>query len=376
MPANGLIVRAARAGDVEVAELYLAAGSRTSSLTLNELEMMFIDTGELRVLRDGRLLRAQRAFVRRLDVASPIMATQATRLVCVRVPSDYRGADPRRVQALEALEPMPESSHDDFRRLQRTLSVTSAARSMALEALALLIVAAGETAVRSRDQHLDQPAWLGKLIESIGDGVEPVNLQLLAREAGVSTAHLNRAFRSAEGCTIGEYRRRLRISFACRLLEQTRSPLSQVAIASGFADQAHFSRLFKRQTGMTPREYRARTGVARPDAGLHLNFDPAGVYPFRSRTADGRPYDGVLTIRSTTQGYSAVVSTSVMPDVVADTVAIHGRRMIITASVPAGLAFVHLHFTNGRIEGEWRLAGKPTAISGSRDSSLSERADD
>jgi AraC-like DNA-binding protein len=34
-------------------------------------------------------------------------------------------------------------------------------------------------------------------------------------------------------------------------------PLSDVALAAGFADQSHLTRIFKRVTGMTPGAFRA-----------------------------------------------------------------------------------------------------------------------
>jgi len=35
-----------------------------------------------------------------------------------------------------------------------------------------------------------------------------------------------------------------------------RTPLTQVALASGFADQHHLARVFRRITGVTPTSYR------------------------------------------------------------------------------------------------------------------------
>lgn len=79
----------------------------------------------------------------------------------------------------------------------------------------------------------------------------------LAREADVHPAHLARAFRQKQGCTIGEYLRRLRIEFASRELSNTETPLGEIACKAGFADQSHFTRCFKRGTGLTPLQFRA-----------------------------------------------------------------------------------------------------------------------
>jgi hypothetical protein len=53
-----------------------------------------------------------------------------------------------------------------------------------------------------------------------------------------------------------------------------------------------------------------------------------------------------------------------MPDVSIDTIAVKGRRMVITGSVPAGTAIVDLSFDGRRFTGGWRVAGKRTAIHG------------
>jgi hypothetical protein len=55
-----------------------------------------------------------------------------------------------------------------------------------------------------------------------------------------------------------------------------------------------------------------------------------------------------------------------MPDVPIEIVAVHGRRLVPTARVPAGLAILDLRVRAAEIEGEWRLAGKGTAVRGRR----------
>ena len=74
----------------------------------------------------------------------------------------------------------------------------------------------------------------------------------LALATQVDAAYLSRAFRRAEGCTMGEYRRRLRARKAARLLGKGRMPLAEVAFEAGFADQSHLSRVFKTEFGVTP----------------------------------------------------------------------------------------------------------------------------
>lgn len=81
---------------------------------------------------------------------------------------------------------------------------------------------------------------------------EPFLLRDLARATDVDVAYLSRAFRRTEGCTMGEYRRKLRARKAAGLLGQGRMPLAEVAFAAGSADQSHLSRVFKAEFGVTP----------------------------------------------------------------------------------------------------------------------------
>ena len=79
-----------------------------------------------------------------------------------------------------------------------------------------------------------------------------LTLDVLAREAGLSLAHFARAFKESIGRAPHQHLMALRLERARRLLEDTGTPLSDIAARAGFADQAHFPRLFKRQFGVTP----------------------------------------------------------------------------------------------------------------------------
>jgi AraC family transcriptional regulator len=79
-----------------------------------------------------------------------------------------------------------------------------------------------------------------------------VSIEELAREAELSPSYFMRAFKEAIGRPPHQHILSLRLERARRLLEQPGASLSDIALQTGFADQAHFTRLFKRQFGVTP----------------------------------------------------------------------------------------------------------------------------
>ncbi len=88
-----------------------------------------------------------------------------------------------------------------------------------------------------------------------------INVEDMAREAGMSPSHFSRVFKETLGSTPMQYVLAYRIEQAIKLMTDPSRPLSDISLACGFADQAHFSRSFKQVTGQTPRAYRA-SGVA------------------------------------------------------------------------------------------------------------------
>jgi AraC family transcriptional regulator len=129
-----------------------------------------------------------------------------------------------------------------------------------IEGLALEF-AAGVARTASLTTAGRAPLWLGVVVDYLhARAAEDVQLDDVARMAGVHPAHLNRVFRTRQGCSVGEYVRRLRIDRAARELVESPRPIAAIAAALGFADQSHFSRVFARVTGLTPGRYRKLHG--------------------------------------------------------------------------------------------------------------------
>jgi AraC family transcriptional regulator len=85
-----------------------------------------------------------------------------------------------------------------------------------------------------------------------------MRLDELADQVSLSVSYFCRAFKETFRDTPHEYIIRLRLAHAERMMRATAEPLTQVALACGFADQAHFCKLFRRATGETPGAWRRR----------------------------------------------------------------------------------------------------------------------
>ena len=101
-------------------------------------------------------------------------------------------------------------------------------------------------------QHLQRAAELMQ-----DDSASPLSLSQLSAVAGLTPSHFVRAFSQHYGMTPHAYLLDRRIRHARTLLRQG-LPLVEVALASGFADQAHFQRQFKRRVAATPGQYRTQ----------------------------------------------------------------------------------------------------------------------
>jgi transcriptional regulator GlxA family with amidase domain len=87
----------------------------------------------------------------------------------------------------------------------------------------------------------------------LADRIAAVDLAALIK---VSTGKLSRAFKISVGVTLFHYIGRRRLELACTMIRTTREPLSQIALACGFCDQAYLCKLFRRMIGTSPSDWR------------------------------------------------------------------------------------------------------------------------
>jgi len=98
---------------------------------------------------------------------------------------------------------------------------------------------------------------LRRVIETIHEKIgEPISVSMLSSVAGLSRSHFSHAFRTSVGRTPHAHVVRMRMECAMKLMIDTKVPLSEIALATGFSDQAHFSNKFRRAAGMTPTQWR------------------------------------------------------------------------------------------------------------------------
>ncbi|MGZ5079459.1 MAG: bifunctional transcriptional activator/DNA repair enzyme AdaA, partial [Usitatibacter sp.] len=100
----------------------------------------------------------------------------------------------------------------------------------------------------------------------------------IAQALGVTDRHLRRVFQEEFGVAPVEYAQTQRLLLAKRLLTDTAFPVTEVALASGFASLRRFNDLFRKRYRMTPGDL--RRSAARGAPAERLAFDLAYRPPY------------------------------------------------------------------------------------------------
>lgn len=93
-----------------------------------------------------------------------------------------------------------------------------------------------------------------------------IRLADIARECGLSVSHFARSFKTSFGTSTHQWLLRHRIDHAKQLMSQTSMSLIDIAIQSGFNDQAAFTRTFHQVVGVSPGRWRRYYTTRQPRA--------------------------------------------------------------------------------------------------------------
>jgi AraC-like DNA-binding protein len=85
---------------------------------------------------------------------------------------------------------------------------------------------------------------------------QPLDIEAMAREAGLSRSHLFERFKKVTGLTPAMFLNTLRMEAAHPMLTDYDRPLIDVGLELGFEAQGNFSRFFRDHQGISPSEYR------------------------------------------------------------------------------------------------------------------------
>lgn len=117
------------------------------------------------------------------------------------------------------------------------------------------------------------PAWAGtsttvrRALRLIADGaLDSGGVEELANRLGVTGRHLRRLFTRHIGASPLTVARTQRLHFAKRLIDDTRLPLADISLASGFGSVRRFNDAFRQTYGRPPRDLRRLHDAAPPKA--------------------------------------------------------------------------------------------------------------
>jgi AraC-like DNA-binding protein len=91
------------------------------------------------------------------------------------------------------------------------------------------------------------------LDDAFAQGVE---LDVVARDAGLSRPHFFKLFRENTGVTPALYTNTMRVERALDRLTQSRISITDIGFELGFSSQSHFTHFFSSHVGIAPTQYR------------------------------------------------------------------------------------------------------------------------
>jgi AraC-like DNA-binding protein len=104
---------------------------------------------------------------------------------------------------------------------------------------------------------------------------EPIDLEIISREACISRFHFHRLFTRIYNKTPHQYLTQKRIELARELLAGEQLTVGEICYSVGFESTGSFSDLFKKEIGLGPRLYRNIAWLKKQEAKINpVRFIP------------------------------------------------------------------------------------------------------
>ncbi len=180
------------------------------------------------------------------------------------------------------------------------------------------------------------PAWLGtsntvsRALRLIGEsGLEDGGVEVLAERLGVGSRHLRRLFLRHLGATPMAVAQTRRLHFAKKLIDETRLPMSQIALAAGFGCVRRFNAGIRKFYHRTPTQLRR---LARQSLALRSAVQSGNQYRFRLNFRPPYHWQGMLDFLAprATPGVEAVEAGTYRR-----TISLHGHAGYFEVSLDA-----------------------------------------
>jgi len=176
--------------------------------------------------------------------------------------------------AADALDRDKETTRDLLRQATTLLQLDINRRQSAAASSSAPSTLAPWKAKRVTDHinaNLDRPLPLGELAELVR----------------LSNSYFSRAFKRTFEKSPHAFIMCRRIERARQQMLMSREPLSQIAVACGFADQAHLARIFRREMGSAPSQWR-RVNLHNGNGGkvIHAYFGEKPVVALAISTTE------------------------------------------------------------------------------------------
>ncbi|MGB0894198.1 MAG: Ada metal-binding domain-containing protein [Parashewanella sp.] len=115
------------------------------------------------------------------------------------------------------------------------------------------------------------------LIDQAVEKNEPLDLEHLSERLGISSRYLRKLFNQQFGTSPKQYMQYKQLLFAKQLLQQTSLPVTQVALASGFASLRNFNQVFHQRLLLTPTQFRKNSSLSNESSSqlvIYMSYRP------------------------------------------------------------------------------------------------------